>query len=232
MKMKTIITCEHAGNKIPRKYNHLFNSNYSILKKHKAYDIGAVYIYKRLAKIADYSSHTLISRLLIDTNRSSNSKNLFSSFTKNLDDKTRQQIFNKYYFNYRSEIEKFIGDNILKTRLIHLSIHTFTPIFNRKRRDTDIGILFNPKSRLEKEVSSNFKKLLKISFPQYKIRFNSPYLGISDGFTSHLREKFTYEKYAGIELEVNQKFFKSGNNHNIVNKIYQSVFKLFFLYPD
>ncbi|MGA7838217.1 MAG: hypothetical protein WB996_09635, partial [Ignavibacteriaceae bacterium] len=111
-------------------------------------------------------------------------------------------------------------------------IHTFTPIFNRKRRDTDIGILFNPKSRLEKEVSSNFKKLLKISFPQYKIRFNSPYLGISDGFTSHLREKFTYEKYAEIELEVNQKFFTSGNNHNIVNKIYQSVFKLFFLYPD
>lgn len=40
------------------------------------------------------------------------------------------------------------------------------------------------------------------------VRFNYPYLGKADGFTTHLRKKFK-DNYIGIELEVNQKFAKN-----------------------
>ena len=47
-----------------------------------------------------------------------------------------------------------------------------------------------------------------MELPKFKVRFNSPYLGKADGFTTYLRKKFP-DKYSGIELEVNQKFSKN-----------------------
>jgi len=37
-----IVTCEHAGNYIPRKFVELFSEEYEIVATHAAYDIGAL----------------------------------------------------------------------------------------------------------------------------------------------------------------------------------------------
>jgi hypothetical protein len=42
------------------------------------------------------------------------------------------------------------------------------------------------------------------------VKMNQPYKGTDDGFTTYLRKKFDPEHYAGIELEVNQKYFFEG----------------------
>jgi hypothetical protein len=39
------------------------------------------------------------------------------------------------------------------------------------------------------------------------VRYNYPYLGKMDGFTTYLRKQFI-SNYIGIELEVNQKYVK------------------------
>jgi hypothetical protein len=38
------------------------------------------------------------------------------------------------------------------------------------------------------------------------IEFNKPYLGIDDGLTTYLRTVYPDSHYAGIEIEINQKF--------------------------
>ncbi len=213
--MLTLITCEHAGNKIPEKFNKCFSSDNSILDTHEAYDIGAVKIFKKLSPLADFSLSTSVSRLLVEVNRSLHNKNLFSDFTKDLNSSQKDEILNKYYNPYRLAVEKFVCDNFNNKKL-HLSIHTFTPILNNKKRTADIGILFNPDSDFEKRISHLLKKYFRKYFSGFIIKFNYPYSGRSDGFTTYLREKYSYKNYAGIELEINQRFFISNSNDKLL----------------
>ncbi|MEO8932838.1 MAG: N-formylglutamate amidohydrolase, partial [Xanthomarina sp.] len=53
-------------------------------------------------------------------------------------------------------------------------------------------------------------------------RFNYPYLGKADGFTSYLRKQFP-KNYLGIEIEVNQKFSK---NNVIDSQLKQNLYGL------
>ena len=94
--MKILLTCEHAGNRIPIKYKKYFNNSNKLLNSHRGYDIGAYKLFKKLSPLSDFSKHTLISRLLIDYNRSLDNKNLFSELTKNLSKEIKEEIINNY----------------------------------------------------------------------------------------------------------------------------------------
>ncbi|MGA9291281.1 MAG: N-formylglutamate amidohydrolase [Ignavibacteriaceae bacterium] len=205
--MNVIITCEHGGNKVPREYKYLFEADISILQTHKAYDPGALELAKVISKKTDYFFFSDISRLLIELNRSINSPNLFSRYSKNLHQNQKEEILNKYYFPFRNKVENLIRDLEKKgENSVHISIHTFTPVLKYKTRNADIGILYDPKRKDEKDFAASFKNEILSNDKNLRIRFNYPYLGISDGFTSYLRKKFLQKHYIGIELEVNQKF--------------------------
>ena len=64
-----------------------------------------------------------------------------------------------------------------------------------------------------------FKEEILAIDKNLRIRFNYPYLGISDGFTSYLRKKFNQKNYVGIELEVNQKFLSDNIKWEVVKDI-------------
>ena len=205
--MNVIITCEHGGNNIPREYISLFEDDISILQTHKAYDPGAFELAKAISGKTDYFFFSEISRLLIELNRSINSPNLFSHYSKNLNKNQKENILNKYYFPFRNKVENLIRELVKKgEKNVHISVHTFTPVLKHELRNTDIGILYDPKRKNEKDFAVSFKNELLSNDKKLRIRFNYPYLGISDGFTSYLRKNFSQKKYIGIELEVNQKF--------------------------
>ncbi len=204
--MTLIITCEHAGNRIPEEYRYLFKNNLRILKSHRGWDKGALVLAKKLARelnAALFYSH--ISRLLIDLNRSLHHPKLFSEFSRNIDPANRQEIIEKYYLSYRLNIEKEIKHVLSNSRVIHLSIHSFTPVMNNKPRHVDIGLLYDPARSEEKILCNDFRSLLKRTFPAFSIRRNYPYKGNADGLTSHLRKIFKNRDYVGIEIEINQK---------------------------
>lgn len=209
---KLILTCEHGGNDIPLEYKYLFRGSKRLLNSHRGYDIGSLKIFSALKEFSDFNSYSEISRLLVEFNRSISSKNLFSEFSKKLDEIDKKEIIDKYYFPYRNRVENFISKyRSKKYKVVHISVHTFTPQMNNIVRNCDIGLLYDPQSTEEKYICKRLKREIQALDSSLIVRFNYPYLGIADGFTSYLRKIFSLESYLGIEIEVNQKFFSQGN---------------------
>ena len=94
--------------------------------------------------------------------------------------------------------------------MVLISVHSFTPILNAVERNCYIGLLYDSLKANEKAFSQQFKKELLQQNKALKVRYNYPYLGKADGFTTYLRKQFP-NNYIGIEIEVNQKFFSNNN---------------------
>jgi predicted N-formylglutamate amidohydrolase len=197
---KIILTCEHAGNKIPSAWQKKFLPPKEILESHRGIDIGAKKIAVHLEKALKCPFFIYENtRLLIELNRSLHHPKLFSEFSKHLREEEKQKLIETLYLPYRTAVEKEIRK---RKPVIHLGIHSFTPIFEGVERDIDIGLLYDPKRKKERE----FCLALKNKLPkEYRVKLNRPYLGKADGFTTHLRKLFKENEYLGIEIEVNQK---------------------------
>lgn len=207
--MKFVLTCEHGGNNIPKSYQSFFENSEEILDSHRGYDLGALDVFKYLKPLADFSNFSETSRLVIELNRSLHHKNLFSEFTKTASKPLKQQLIESYYTIYRQAVKNYIVQALNKGEtVIHLSVHSFTPVLNTVERHCDIGLLYDSSIQAEKIFCHKFKTELTRQNKALRIRYNYPYLGKADGFTSYLRKKFP-ENYVGIELEINQKFAKN-----------------------
>ncbi len=203
-----ILTCEHASNKLPATFKSSVPAE--VLKTHRAYDIGAVQVFRKLVKFAkpEFFSEGKYSRLFVDLNRTITNKSAFSDYLRD-NAKAKAQAAT-YWTEYRTAIEKFV-ESVLKPKtqaatIVHLGIHSFTPELNGKVRNTDIGILYDPNRPQERAYANVIKAEIKRLYPAMKVRFNYPYKGTSDGLTTTLRKKFG-QRYVGIEIEINQKFF-------------------------
>lgn len=219
--MKLILTCEHAFPVIPDKYSNLFVKDLEVLKTHEAYDPGAFDLFKDLSRLADRFYHQDIGRLLVETNRSVWHKNLFSRYTRRLSKTEKEIILDTYYKPYRekvsSSIESLIGNG---ENIFHLSIHSFTPVLNEQVRNADIGLLYDPQRSSEKKLAKEWKRFILEKMPDLNIRFNYPYLGKADGFTTTLRKRFN-SNYIGVELEINQKWVRDNKMSLDIKKVVQ-----------
>ena len=202
-----ILTCEHASNKLPAAFKNAVPAQ--VLKTHRAYDIGAAQVFRKLAKFAkpEFYCEGKYSRLFVDLNRTITNKSAFSDYLRDNAKAKAQAI--AYWTEYRSAIEKFV-ESALKPKtqaatIVHLGIHSFTPELNGKVRNTDIGILYDPARPQERAYANVIKAEIKRLYPTMKVRFNYPYKGTTDGLTTTLRKKFG-QRYVGIEIEINQKF--------------------------
>ena len=205
MRPSVLVTCEHAGNEVPPPFVHLFRGHQEVLHSHRGWDPGAYHVAEFLAEGFQcnlFGCH--VTRLLIEMNRSPDSPQLFSEFSIDLPEPDKEGLLKDIYFSYRNQIEHYIEH--LEKPVFHLSIHSFTPILNGQVRDVDIGLLFDPARSLENDLCSAWRNNLEHALPDKCIRFNEPYKGTDDGFTTYLRTKFVDSMYAGIEVELNQKF--------------------------
>ena len=205
MKLRPVVTCEHAGNTVPLNYAHLFHGKEEILQSHRGWDPGAVDVATALSK--ELSAPFFIcetTRLLVEPNRSLHSESLFSEYSQSLTDAEKNHLLENYYHPHRSAVEQLIRNS--SDGILHLSIHTFTPVWDGRERIIDLGLLFDPDRSNEAKVCEDYRTKLKKSLPAMNIEFNAPYKGIDDGFTTYLRTQFDNDRYLGIEIEINQKF--------------------------
>lgn len=224
-----MISCEHAGNYVPKDYKFMFVGAEEILASHRGWDLGSLGIGKYLARHLEAPFfYQKVSRLLIETNRSLGNKELFSEYSHNIDKSIKNTLLAKYYHPYRDEIEGRIRDYITQGEaVLHLSIHTFTPELNGIIRAVDVGLLYDEARNEEEEFCEQWKARLDNMLPDRLIMLNCPYNGADDGFTTYLRTQFSGEEYLGIEIEVNQRYVDTPAMGQINEAFSQSLLSTF-----
>jgi len=204
-----VLTCEHATNHVPRRWSrYLHNKNQ--LNSHAGYDIGALDMARRLAthlRAPLYSGR--VSRLLVDLNRSLHHRRLFSDPIKQLSADEHAAILARYYQPFRQEILSAIDTLSVQHPVVHLSVHSFTPVWNGAQRTTGLGLLYDPARSTEVKFCTRLQEHLKRGLPELPVRRNYPYRGTADGHTTALRKRYPARRYIGVELEFNQELLDS-----------------------
>ncbi|HKW13916.1 MAG TPA: N-formylglutamate amidohydrolase [Candidatus Krumholzibacteria bacterium] len=226
-----VLSCEHAGHRVPPQYRTLFKGKQRVLVSHLGWDPGAVELARAIAKDtgAPLLANT-VSRLVVDTNRSVGHPRLFSAFTRKLVREERKQLVARHYLPHRGAVEAVIRSALREhDRVVHVGVHTFTPVLKGKKRTADIGLLFDPKRKAEVDFCEVWLHALHWEAPLLRVKKNYPYKGSSDGLTTALRDKFPATRYLGIELEVNQSLVGGPARRftDIPNRIARSLSLLF-----
>ncbi len=203
MKLQLVVSCEHASNAVPEAYQSYFHDAQEDLVSHKGWDPGSLEIANYLGKLMAVQPFEYpYTRLLIEPNRSLDQADLFSAYSKSLPDGEKELLIGSLYQPYRDRVESEIKNLISAGPVLHLGIHTFTPIWHDEKREVEIGLLFDPGRKLENRFATLFNGHL--SGNGFVVRDNEPYQGIADGFTTYLRNQFSDEEYLGFEIEVSQ----------------------------
>jgi len=203
--VELLVSCEHGGNEIPPRYRALFRASERLLASHRGYDPGALTLARDFATAFGAPLfYSTVSRLLVELNRSVGHPQLFSY---QVPDSAREELLKRYYRPYRDKLEMRVAAAVKRRkRVLHLSCHSFTPTLAGVQRPADVGLLFDPARRPEAELCAAWRDELRASQPTLRVRRNYPYRGSADGLTTYLRARFDERSYAGIELEVNQKY--------------------------
>jgi predicted N-formylglutamate amidohydrolase len=203
-----LLTCEHGGNRVPAGFSRLFRGHQRLLNSHRGYDPGALELARTCAGRLKVPLHfATVTRLLVELNRSPGHPSLFSVASRVLSAAERRALLHKHYLPYRERVEAQVARAVAGgQRVVHLSIHTFTPELDGIIRRADVGLLYDPRRQREAAFCDLFKQILSAKDGDLTIRKNYPYQGKSDGFTTSLRKKWDNAVYLGIELEVNQRW--------------------------
>jgi len=148
----------------------------------------------------------LTTRLLVDANRSLSNPELHSPITRGLSPDERSRILRLYYHRHRAGVEGVLRSWIAGGEaVVHVGVHTFTPVWKGKKREVEIGVLFDPERSREQRLSRGWIEGIRRELPDLVVRANAPYRGTDDGLTTELRQRLPSNRYLGIELEVSQR---------------------------
>jgi len=212
LKQVLILSCEHGGNAVPPEYAALFHTQRSVkaLAGHRGMDAGALALAEALSsqlKAPLYSA--TVTRLLVDLNRSVGHRRFFSEFSRFLDQPARDCLIEAHYEPHRRRVTEAISSTVDRgCRVCHIAVHSFAPRLGSRERRADIGLLYDSGRLPEQAFCARWQRNLRTANSSLRLRRNYPYLGKSDGFTTHLRRLFGPRRYIGIELEVNQRLLR------------------------
>ena len=201
-----VLSCEHAGRRVPAPYQRLFRGHARTLASHRGWDPGALALAQTIARAMDAPLvANTTSRLVVECNRSPGHRQLFSEFTRALDSDERKHLLDRYYHPHRGAVEAVVRSALRAHDLVvHVGVHTFTPVLDGKRRTADIGLLYDPSRAAEAVFCDVWLAALHWEAPDLRIKRNYPYRGWTDGLTTTLRAKLPAKRYVGVELEVSQ----------------------------
>jgi predicted N-formylglutamate amidohydrolase len=203
-----LVTCEHAGHRLPRPYAPRFR-RHGLLTTHRGWDPGALRLAAELAAVLRCPLHvSTTTRLLVDLNRSLDNPACLGPDYRSAPPEVVGAILRDHYHPYRAAVERDAAALARRAPVIHVSVHSFTPVLRGQRRDVDVGLLYDPRRPRERRLCTAWKAALALADPALKVRMNRPYAGTADGFTTYLRTRLPDPAYAGVELEVNQRFVR------------------------
>ena len=183
-KEKILFIADHASNYIPSSFNNLGLKKH-LLDSHIAYDLGVRELCIHLSNLLNTKYITgEYSRLIIDLNRDVLDPTLIPEIVDrkiiaknaNLTSYDRRKRISDIYYKYHHKIKTTINHNNIK---VLISLHSFNPIFKKKKRNIHFGILSNKDRRL----SENIIKEMRLR--KLKVGDNEPYAGNLIGDTMY-----------------------------------------------
>jgi predicted N-formylglutamate amidohydrolase len=201
-----LITCEHAVNHVPQELIPLFADCTEVLWSHRAFDQGAAELARHIANtLSAPLFEAKLTRLLVDHNRSPHNRSLWSEFSRGLPASEKLRLLDNYYRPFRDEVAGWISESLAdECKVVHVSVHSFTPVLDGKQRAVDVGLLYDPGRTEEGFFADVWKSRISACRPDLRVRFNVPYRGCSDGHMTSYRALNKSRDYVGIELEINQ----------------------------
>lgn len=201
-----VLSCEHGGNEVPDAFGYLFSAHQLLLDTHRGYDLGALVMARELAEGFDAPLvAATTSRLLVDLNRSAHHPRLHLEAVRAAPAALRQRILQQHYYPYRNRLESLVLQGIEGAgRVLHVSVHSFTPELAGVVRNADVALLYDPARAGERTLCQVWKRSLGVAAPGLRVRRNYPYAGRGDGLTRYFRNRLPAEQYIGVELELNQ----------------------------
>jgi predicted N-formylglutamate amidohydrolase len=178
-----LITCDHAGKRLPRLLGDLGLPE-AELSRHVAWDLGAARVARHLAR--EHGSFAILqtySRLVIDCNRQPGVPSSIPTLSEHTvipgneslpaaaAARRARDIFRPYHLRIEQELERR-SQAALPTVLI--ALHSFTPIFKGVSRPWHAGMLYNRDRRLGQALLA----LLRAD-PALVVGDNEPY-SVSD----------------------------------------------------
>jgi len=196
-----VLSCEHAGHGVPPTHRALFAGHGRLLASHRGWDPGALDVARRLARAFGAPLvATTTTRLLVDANRSPHNPAVFSAITRPLPRETRAALLERHHRPHWERVRRALSR--AGAPALHVAVHSFVPALHGRRRDFDVGLLYDPKRVAERRLAATWQALLRRE--GLRVRRNAPYRGDSDGLTTALRRERPARAYLGIELELNQ----------------------------
>lgn len=231
-----ILTCEHASNRLPAAFKKAVPAE--VLKTHRAYDIGACTVFRKLVRFAkpEFYCEGKFSRLFVDLNRTITNKSAFSDYLR--DNENAKAQATTYWNEYRAAIEKFVQQNIGPSARTSRSSVFHSGSFLRIRKNKVGELAEPPQAEIVHLGIHSFTPTLngKVRNTDIGILYDPSrsqeraYANIIKAEIKRLypamKVRFNYPykgssdgltttlrkkfgpRYVGIEIEINQKFFQ------------------------
>ncbi len=208
MSVGVLLTCEHAGNAVPPELADVVRGRRRFLEDHYGWDPGALPLARGLERrlgrrlVVPLRAHQ-VSRLVADVNRSETHPRVFGEDVRALPAARREAVLERWHRPHRMRVLDDVRGAVSGGgRVVHVAVHTFTPVLERTVRDTHIGILYDPGRAPERRLCADWAEGLRSALPGVRVHRNRPYRGVSDGLPTWLRAAFDPDAYLGVELEV------------------------------
>ena len=213
-----VLVCEHATHFIPDVYNNLGLSSNN-LKSHVAWDPGAAAVAQELSRVMDaVLVQGVVSRLLYDCNRPPSSPDAIPKRSEiidipgnhNLSALEKEERVQKYYKPFCTALATVITK--IKIPIL-VTIHSFTPVYFGKPRDTEIGILSDSDIRLADAMLKT-----ATNYSNGVIQSNEPY-GPEHGVTHTLVEHAISNGHLNVMLEIRNDIIATHDQQNAMAKL-------------
>jgi predicted N-formylglutamate amidohydrolase len=179
-----VFACDHASNWVPPALDSLGLPPQE-LDRHIAWDLGALEVAQRLARLMDAPLiHATVSRLVLDVNRDpvhpgsvvTLSENTLIPGNRELSTQERARRVRDIYEPFHRLLGDVVSEQVTRHAGLQLvSIHSFTPIYHGEQRPWHVGVL----SGQDRRLAQPLLELLRAS-GDLNVGDNQPYAP-SDG---------------------------------------------------
>ena len=115
---------------------------------------------------------------------------MFSELTRELPEAERRALQDRYHAPHWLRVGAAVGELVAQgERVVHVGVHSFTPVWNGAPREIDVGLLYDSRRPAERAFCDHWRGALLRADPSLRVRRNAPYRGVSDCLPTALRRR-------------------------------------------